>query len=93
MSNKLERANNLVTSLQGERTRWLASIDRLKVDLSKIPGDCVIATAFLCYSGALSGKFRAEIMKNWITYIYEQEIPTSVTESFNVASYLVDPAI
>lgn len=93
LSNKLERANNLVTSLQGERTRWLASIDRLKIDLGKIPGDCVVATAFLCYSGALSGKFRAEIMKNWIGVIYEEEIATSVTDQFNVATYLVDPAI
>lgn len=56
-------------SLQGERTRWLASIEKLKVEISKIPGDCVIATAFLCYSGGLSGKFRAEVMKNWIGVI------------------------
>ena len=54
----LQRANKLVESLTGERIRWMNTIEVLKEELKKIPGDCVLATAFMCYSGSLTGKYR-----------------------------------
>lgn len=54
----LTRANKLVESLTGERVRWMATIEQLKIEIEKVPGDCIVATAFLCYSGGLSGAYR-----------------------------------
>lgn len=89
----LQRANKLVESLTGERIRWMNTIEVLKEELKKIPGDCVLATAFMCYSGSLTGKYRKQLITVWMGAIRKQEIPSSFTDNFNVASYLVDPAV
>lgn len=69
------------------------TIEVLKEELKKIPGDCVLATAFMCYSGSLTGKYRKQLITVWMAAIRKQEIPSSFTDNFNVASYLVDPAV
>lgn len=89
---KLTKATKLIESLAGEKIRWKQDIEINKVNLSKIPGNCIISTAFLCYSGALSGKYRKQLIKRWIQCIKDAEIPNQLSDDFNVATYITDPA-
>ena len=48
---KLERAYILVECLAGERVRWQETVKRLDASYEALPGDCLLATAFLSYLG------------------------------------------
>ncbi len=48
---KLERADQLVNGLSGERERWEGSVADLYKDIANSVGDCVVAAAFLSYAG------------------------------------------
>jgi dynein heavy chain len=48
---KLERADQLVNGLSGERDRWEGSVANLYKDITNSVGDCVVAAAFLSYAG------------------------------------------
>lgn len=48
---KLERADQLVNGLSGERERWEGSVADLYKDITNSVGDCVVAAAFLSYAG------------------------------------------
>lgn len=50
---KLERAEKLVTGLAGEKVRWEASISDLDSRVTRLPGDVVVAAAFMSYAGAI----------------------------------------
>ena len=63
---KLMRADKLVTGLASERERWTLKIAELKVNISHLPGDCLIASAFLSYSGTLTGRYRKILLKKWL---------------------------
>ena len=48
---KLQRADQLVNGLSGERERWEGSVASLYQDITNSVGDCVVAAAFLSYAG------------------------------------------
>ncbi|KAL0226771.1 hypothetical protein P9112_014095 [Eukaryota sp. TZLM1-RC] len=72
---KLERAASLVSGLSGEKERWEAQITELNEQLRTLPGDCVIASAFLAYGGVFTSELRAELLDSWVTRV-SQSIPT-----------------
>ncbi|KAH0571621.1 Dynein heavy chain [Spironucleus salmonicida] len=91
LETKLQRADKLVNGLASERERWTQKIGELKNDLSKLPGDCLIASAFISYSGSLIGKYRRELMKKWMDGVIKYEVPYSGS-TFNVAHFLAGAA-
>lgn len=46
----------------GERTRWELSIADLESRLSKLPGDVVVASAFMSYAGPFPSEYRDELV-------------------------------
>lgn len=43
-----------------------------------LPGDCIMATAFLSYSGGLTGNYRKDMMHKWIGIVKSHDIPTTI---------------
>ncbi|KAG9397278.1 Dynein heavy chain and region D6 of dynein motor [Carpediemonas membranifera] len=88
---KLDRAGKLVEGLAGEKTRWEKSIVKLEEQLVNLPGDCVLATAFLSYCGPFSGEYREDLVKrSWVPEIKRLEIP--VSDDFSLVSFLASPS-
>jgi dynein heavy chain len=90
LTRKLERADQLVKGLSGERTRWEGSIEGLQKDIENSVGDCVVAAAFLSYAGAFNTDFRQVLVKEtWMPMVEKLSIPT--TKGFDFASFLAKP--
>nr|CAI5834494.1 unnamed protein product [Callosobruchus analis] len=62
---KLERAATLVECLSGEKDRWEESVATLDKQFDYLPGDCLLATAFVSYMGPFVSSYREELMKMW----------------------------
>eukprot|EP01135_Chromosphaera_perkinsii_P000405 Nk52_evm52s78 gene=Nk52_evmTU52s78 len=87
---KLERATMVVEGLSGERMRWEATILVLEENVSFLPGDCVVASAFMSYAGPFSTNYRARLVAlTWEKKIKELEIPCTPNYSFD--NFLAKP--
>lgn len=63
---KLERAALLVDCLSGEKIRWEQTVEILDEQYSKLPGDCLVATAFVSYLGPFVSQYRDLLLGQWI---------------------------
>ncbi len=53
--------------MAGERLRWEASIADLDRRLTALPGDVVVASAFMSYAGPFPSQFRDALVKQtWL---------------------------
>ncbi|XP_050498494.1 dynein axonemal heavy chain 2 [Diabrotica virgifera virgifera] len=86
---KLERAAMLVENLSGERERWSETVMVLDDQFVMLPGDCLLATAFISYLGPFLSNYREELLDLWQTESREQEIVFSA--DFNIIHFLTDP--
>ncbi|XP_023311334.1 dynein heavy chain 2, axonemal [Anoplophora glabripennis] len=86
---KLERAATLVDCLSGERDRWDETVNMLDKKFDFLPGDCLLATAFVSYMGPFVSSYREEMMTLWQTETAKLEIIYSY--DFNVTYFLADP--
>nr|XP_015838947.1 PREDICTED: dynein heavy chain 2, axonemal [Tribolium castaneum] len=86
---KLERAYILVECLAGEKTRWEETVAKLDISFDCLPGDCLLATAFLSYLGPYVSNYREELMEMWKNEVATLEIPYST--NFEIISFLTDP--
>ena len=88
---KLERAEKLVNGLAGERTRWEASIEQLDAQINEIPGDCVVAAAFMSYAGPFPSEYRDDLVNHtWLKTVKDLQIPSAA--EFDFASFLANPS-
>lgn len=55
---KLDRANKIISGLEGEKTRWTSTVGRLDKDYSLLIGNCLIAAGMVAYAGAFTAQFR-----------------------------------
>ncbi|KAJ7527535.1 hypothetical protein O6H91_16G059900 [Diphasiastrum complanatum] len=86
---KLQRAEKLVMGLAGEKDRWEASITAFEEQIRKLPGDCLIAAAFLSYAGPFASEYRDELVHHiWLTEVVKLDIPSST--NFGFSSFLAD---
>jgi len=91
LEEKLERAEKLLNGLAGEKTRWEASIETLDEQTAALPGDVVIASAFMSYAGPFPSEYRDELVKQtWLPQVANLGIPAS--PSFDFALFLADPS-
>jgi dynein heavy chain len=65
----IDRGDKLVSSLQGERTRWEAQIIELDDQFNKMIGDSVLSAAFMSYCGPFPSEYRDELVTNWINMV------------------------
>lgn len=81
---KLNRAEKLVSGLAGEKDRWEKSIKRYEDALKFLPGDCLIASAFMSYAGPFNTTYRQSLVNNqWLAQTKALEIPFSPDFSFD----------
>ena len=64
------RAEKLVTGLAGEKGRWESSITLFEEQIGFLPGDCVVAAAFLSYAGPFPSEYRDILVRQtWLPQV------------------------
>lgn len=71
---KLDRAGKLIGGLGGERTRWIANIETIGIDLGFVIGDVTIAAGHIAYTGPFTPPYRASLNHEWLDKLIELEV-------------------
>ncbi|XP_050419254.2 dynein axonemal heavy chain 7, partial [Patella vulgata] len=88
-SKKLERAEQLIGGLGGERDRWSIAARDLGKRYINLTGDVLISSGIVAYLGAFTSAFRLDQSKAWIDGINKRGIPCS--DDFSLISTLGEP--
>lgn len=62
---KVNKSLRLIENLTSEKDRWKNSIAKFSDERLKIPGDSLLAAAFLTYSGIYDQRVREELIEKW----------------------------
>jgi dynein heavy chain, axonemal len=71
LSEKLERASQLIKLLEGERVRWNQDVAKFKETLDNLIGDCLISAGAISYNGPFTHEFRIKLENEWRKKIKE----------------------
>lgn len=74
---RLNRAGRLTSALCDEEVRWGQIVKDLTAELWAIPGDVLIASAYVAYLGAFPVQYRKELTSNWAVKCKSLKIPSS----------------
>jgi len=86
-------ANRLVGGLASEKVRWGEAVTRFKEQEKTLPGDVLLVSAFLSYTGCFSKRYREVLFtQKWLPYLSQQTKPIPVTEGLDPLSLLTDSA-
>ncbi|CAK9071077.1 unnamed protein product [Durusdinium trenchii] len=72
---KLDRAETLIESLGGEKSRWTQNAKDLAVDYVNLTGDVIVCSGLIAYLGAFTPDFRERTVKAWTELSLEKCIP------------------
>merc|ERR1719457_201885 len=86
---KLIRAEQLITGLGGEKTRWTESAERLGFSLVNLTGDVLLSSGTVAYLGPFTVDFRHSCVTRWHEGLRNMEIPCS--DTFQLSNVLGDP--
>eukprot|EP01105_Mastigella_eilhardi_P022506 TRINITY_DN553_c0_g1_i1.p1 TRINITY_DN553_c0_g1~~TRINITY_DN553_c0_g1_i1.p1 ORF type:complete len:4613 (+),score=1400.71 TRINITY_DN553_c0_g1_i1:1522-13839(+) len=75
VKNKVDRSTKLLEDLSSERTRWEEQRTTFQQHMSTLVGDCLLASAFLAYSGFFDQYFRADLLAKWMNFLEELRVP------------------
>ncbi|XP_055917464.1 dynein axonemal heavy chain 7 [Eupeodes corollae] len=67
VTKKLNRAQELISGLGGERTRWLEAARILDETYHTLTGDVLIASGVVAYLGPFTIDFRVSQIRKWVT--------------------------
>lgn len=87
-TDRLEKAESLLTSLGGEKSRWIRCTDNLQKSFNSLAGDILLASAFIVYLPSYDFNKRECFLKDWIEYIKNRRIPSS--EEFHFKNILAN---
>ncbi|XP_046389338.1 dynein axonemal heavy chain 2 [Ischnura elegans] len=87
---KMDRAALLVSGLSEEKERWSQTVTRLDQQSDFLPGDCLLATAFVAYMGPFVSVYREDLLRQWSENVKNLEVPHS--PEYNVIDFFEDPA-
>ncbi|CAB3253984.1 unnamed protein product [Arctia plantaginis] len=90
-STKLQRAEQLIGGLGGEKARWTELAHQLQVLLSNIIGDVLLAAGCIAYLGPYTVNYRKDIVVVWNKRAVALEIPCS--EQFSLITTLGEPVV
>jgi dynein heavy chain, axonemal len=67
-------------------------VEQLRSDYEVLTGDMLLAAAFVSYAGPFTSKFRSDLIKDWIKFLTDRQIPMTegITDPLKV---LVDDAM
>ena len=88
-SRKLERAEQLIGGLGGERDKWATIVGNLGTKFIKLTGDVLLSSALVAYLGAFTFGDRDTKLKEWMKKCEEHHVPFS--EDFSLYNVLGDP--
>lgn len=83
---KIERGEQLVSGLSGEKTRWEASLIDLDDQYEKLVGDCILASAFMSYCGPFPSEYRDDLVHTWKANVEVEKIP--FTRKFEFSEFM-----
>ncbi|XP_014909460.1 dynein heavy chain 7, axonemal [Poecilia latipinna] len=88
-SKKLERAEQLIGGLGGEKTRWSEMAFNLGLLYNNLTGDMLISSGIVAYLGAFTSKYRQDQTEKWLEMCKAMEIPCS--SNMSLTSSLGEP--
>ncbi|XP_060945031.1 dynein axonemal heavy chain 7 [Limanda limanda] len=86
---KLERAEQLIGGLGGEKTRWSEMAFNLRELYNNLTGDILISAGIVAYLGAFTSSYRQDQTNKWMSLCQSHEIPCS--PNMSLLSSLGDP--
>lgn len=87
MEAHLAAASKLISGLSSEKIRWGQERDKLGDAAIRLVGDCLLASAFLCYTGSFTFEFRNQMVyEDWQSDVLERKIP--LTQPFRLEALL-----
>ena len=105
-SKKLTRAEQLITGLGGEKTRWLAAAASLGTRFNNLTGDVLLSSGLIAYLGPFTSEYRAQATSDWVRQCVANSVPCSVAvaedddaaaggeaKGFSLAAVLGDPIL
>ncbi|NWW88000.1 DYH7 protein, partial [Rhynochetos jubatus] len=88
-SKKLQRAEQLIGGLGGEKTRWHETALELGRQYINLTGDTLISSGIVAYLGAFTSSYRQMQTKEWILLCKTKDIPCS--DDFSLTNTLGEP--
>ncbi|XP_018046945.1 PREDICTED: dynein heavy chain 3, axonemal [Atta colombica] len=85
-SQKLERAEKLLSGLSGEKSRWSETASKLGASLGNVIGDVLLSSGMVAYLGAFTVEYRNKLIDQWHTSCMQEAIPCSA--KFNLIDIL-----
>ncbi|GCC28735.1 hypothetical protein chiPu_0007169 [Chiloscyllium punctatum] len=83
-SKKLDRAEQLIGGLGGEKTRWNETAINLGIQYTNLTGDILISSGIVAYLGAFTSTYRQYQTGKWVEQCKEMRIPCSDDFSLTV---------
>ncbi|XP_068804373.1 dynein axonemal heavy chain 7 isoform X1 [Struthio camelus] len=88
-SKKLQRAEQLIGGLGGEKTRWNETALELGRQYINLTGDILISSGIVAYLGAFTSNYRQMQTKEWALLCKTKDIPCS--DDFSLTNTLGEP--
>ncbi|KAL2299010.1 hypothetical protein Nmel_014623 [Mimus melanotis] len=88
-SQKLVRAEQLISGLGGEKERWTEAAQLLGLQYIDLVGDVLLSSGTVAYLGAFTVDYRLKCQKQWQDLCIEKNIPCS--SDFSLSNTLGDP--
>jgi dynein axonemal heavy chain len=87
MERHLNAASKLIGGLSSERVRWSADRENLLACEEQLIGDCLLAAAFLSYTGAFTFQYRQRLIhEEWEQDLLGRKVP--LTQPFSLQALL-----
>uniref|UniRef100_A0A3B4YVU2 Dynein axonemal heavy chain 7 n=1 Tax=Seriola lalandi dorsalis TaxID=1841481 RepID=A0A3B4YVU2_SERLL len=80
-SKKLDRAEQLIGGLGGEKTRWSEMASDLGKLYNNLTGNILISAGIVAYLGAFTSSYRQDQTEEWMNLCKSKEIPCSANMS------------
>ncbi|XP_012233843.2 dynein axonemal heavy chain 7-like [Linepithema humile] len=79
---KLVKAEKLIASLGGEKSRWMQYAHNLQMNYDSLAGDMLLSCGIMAYMASYSTSFRDETLTKWKEFMEASEIPYTKTYDF-----------
>ncbi|RLU19225.1 hypothetical protein DMN91_007782 [Ooceraea biroi] len=79
---KLVKAEKLIASLGGEKSRWMECAHKLQMNYDCLAGDMLFSCGITAYMASYNTSFRDEILARWKEFMEALYIPYTETYSF-----------
>uniref|UniRef100_A0A2K5MUZ9 Dynein axonemal heavy chain 3 n=1 Tax=Cercocebus atys TaxID=9531 RepID=A0A2K5MUZ9_CERAT len=88
-SQKLVRAEKLISGLGGEKDRWTEAARHLGIRYTNLTGDVLLSSGTVAYLGAFTVDYRIQCQNQWLAECKDKVIPGS--SDFSLSHTLGDP--